>query len=246
MSESTCHILAYHEVLKDPSLLSGFQSKSADIYEVSLDVFRDQLNTVSRLTNCAPLLLTTPEAVGWSLTFDDGGISNYDVILPELEDRGWKAHFFIVTSCIGSPGFMSAGQIRELHQLGHSVGSHSVTHPAGMRKLPPKKLQKEWQESKHQIEDILGNSITSAAVPYGSADDNALKIISSAGYRAIFTSDPVSIPKSVDHSTVWGRYTVTSKKTAHQVAKRAAGSPGTFAGERLYFHLKQALRKFTK
>ncbi len=246
MPESICHILAYHEILKDSSLLSGFQSKSADTYKVSLEAFREQLDAITNLTNSAPVILNPSTAEGWALTFDDGGISNYDVILPELEDRGWKAHFFIVTSCIGSPGFMSADQTRELHRLGHSVGSHSVTHPAGMRKMPAKKILKEWQDSKNRLEDILGESVTSAAVPFGSVDSASLNTLASTGYRTIFTSDPVSYPKNIKDATVWGRYTVTSKTSARKVAKRAAGKPGTFAGERLYFHLKQTVRSFTK
>lgn len=241
-----CHILACHDVLTHSKHRSGFDTPGAAAYKIDLKAFHAHLKALARRVSDPPLLLNSTNVSGWALTFDDGGISNYDTILPVLEDRGWKAHFFIVTGQIGNEGFMSAGQIREMHQLGHSIGSHSVTHPRQMRKLPIQTLQDEWQNSKRYLEDLLGLPIKSAAIPFGSYDHNLLKVLTQAGYRSIFTSDPVSRPKTIHDATVYGRYSVTANTSSEKAARRAAGLSGSFSRERTYFYLKKVARFFMR
>ena len=42
-----------------------------------------------------------------------------DCVADELEQMGWRGHFFITSDWIGRRGFLTAGQIRELRRRGH-------------------------------------------------------------------------------------------------------------------------------
>ena len=47
----------------------------------------------------------------WLLTFDDGYVSDYKIVLPLLVKFNAKALFFIITSKIGSPEYLNWGQL---------------------------------------------------------------------------------------------------------------------------------------
>ena len=76
-----------------------------------------------------------------AITFDDGYEDNYLNALPILEDQRIPATFFLVTGAMAGknfwmsqPGFserkmMNWVQAKEIAERGHSVGSHTVTHP---------------------------------------------------------------------------------------------------------------------
>ena len=61
-------------------------------------------------------------------TFDDGGVSFVTKAAPILEKYGHKGVFFVSTKYIGTPGVLSAGQVKELELRGHVVGTHSHSH----------------------------------------------------------------------------------------------------------------------
>jgi peptidoglycan/xylan/chitin deacetylase (PgdA/CDA1 family) len=72
-----------------------------------------------------------------SLTFDDGTLDQYTLAFPELEKRGLKATFFLMTR-YRRRGYWYDGetkrrmfswnQARRIQEAGHEVGSHSRTH----------------------------------------------------------------------------------------------------------------------
>ena len=62
------------------------------------------------------------------ISFDDGDVSGYTTAAPILERHGFRGDFFVVSQWIGQPGFMSAGQLRDLARRGHGIHSHSRTH----------------------------------------------------------------------------------------------------------------------
>src|SRR5204862_365745 len=78
------------------------------------------------------------------LTFDDGGKSAV-YTADELSRRGWQAHFFIVTSLIGTRTFVDARDIRYLRSCGHVVAGHSRTPPAIFRDETPERMLEEWR-----------------------------------------------------------------------------------------------------
>ena len=68
----------------------------------------------------------------WLITFDDGGVSALQTTADLLEKYGWRGVFFVTTDRIGTPTFLNADHVRELHRRGHVIGSHSCSHPERM------------------------------------------------------------------------------------------------------------------
>src|SRR4051812_3351072 len=53
---------------------------------------------------------------GVIFTFDDGHVSNYDAAFPALAAAGARADFFVNPAQVGTPGYASWTQLREMAQ----------------------------------------------------------------------------------------------------------------------------------
>ena len=130
------------------------------------------------------------------ITFDDGDLSIYAIVYPLFRRYGIEATFFIVPSFIGTVGYMSWDQVREMSSYRTSdgkrlfhFGSHSLTHrPLGELSLP--ELRRELNESKRIIEEETGEQVRFLALPFGSGagDPVITRVAREAGYTAIRTS----------------------------------------------------------
>jgi peptidoglycan/xylan/chitin deacetylase (PgdA/CDA1 family) len=201
----------FHEVTDDPTS-SGFQQAGAAPYRHTREAFERCLAAIAS-AGAAPSLVTDTDlsrpAGQILLTFDDGGRSALTAA-EHLARRGWKGHFFIVTSLIGLPGFLDAGAIRDLRAAGHVIGSHSHTHPHIFRDLPLDRMIEEWRTSCDVLANLLQEPILTAAVPGGDIDSRALQAADRAGLRYLFTSEPWLAPRRVGQCQILGRFSVKS------------------------------------
>lgn len=106
------------------------------------------------------------------LTFDDGFEDFYTEAFPILQSRGFACSVYLPTAAIGNsePGLkkkkhLSWNQVRELNSSGVSFGSHTVNHPQ-LGSLPDKTIKMELSKSKEEIEQQLGEKISSFSYPY--------------------------------------------------------------------------------
>lgn len=201
--------ILYHDVVDNPSE-SGFQRNSALAYKHSLSEFGQNLDRIAK-SPVAPGLVTdiyfARPARYLLLTFDDGGKSAV-YISDELGKRGWKAHFFITTSLIGTRTFLDKDEIKYLHSCGHIIGSHSHTHPDIFKGIPSEKMNEEWRISCDILSQLLGKACIAASVPGG---DTSLTVLRSAGTQGIgylFTSDPTLVPQKEGNCWILGRICV--------------------------------------
>ena len=74
------------------------------------------------------------------LTFDDGGSSAVLYTAEALREFHWPAHFFVTTDRIGDSGFLDPAQIRDLREMGHVVGSHSLLAPPCECRTSPRRI----------------------------------------------------------------------------------------------------------
>lgn len=134
----------------------------------------------------------------WLLTFDDGYSSDYEIVFPTLQDAGIRAVFFLITGRVGSPGYLSWEQVREMRRHGMEFGSHGLTH-AKMTALDKRQAMDELTRSRQEIEHHLGEEVTVFSFPYGYYDANLIKLALGAGYTTCCISDhgTVKFPKQV-------------------------------------------------
>jgi peptidoglycan/xylan/chitin deacetylase (PgdA/CDA1 family) len=140
------------------------------------------------------------------ISFDDGLISDYSIVFPEVSSRELCASFFIVPSWVGKKGYMDWSMIREMFDSGLKIGSHSFSHQK-FNILKEKEIRIEMDYSKKILEDKLGAEIKIFAYPYGLFTKESNNIALEVGYKRIYNSlpglynsDDILIPRLSIHS----------------------------------------------
>lgn len=108
--------------------------------------------------------------------------------------------------------FLDWNGVRELHRRGFTVGSHTVSHSILSRNSPDT-LDREFVESKRQLEAELDTPCPWIAYPNGGPQDVTQQVVdraAAAGYRLGFTTsggfdDPQRAPLAVGRSTIPGQ-----------------------------------------
>jgi len=242
--------LVYHDVLGDGGRDdSGFAGAAALSYKLTETQFHRHLDLIAAgLGAGAPRCLPDRDAVttiddAVVLTFDDGGASAPTRILRALQERGWRAHFFVTTDFIGTRGFMKPEGLRELHSAGHVIGSHSVSHPMRMSYLAHEAIWREWCDSRARLEDLLGAPVRVASVPGGYYSRTVATAAAEAGIRVLFTSEPRRSVTTVDGIAVVGRFSVTRRTPDHHVVSLASGRHRAALQQRLTWGAKKVAKR---
>lgn len=231
MNSNRLLALAYHDTIGEgPSGLSGFQDPDAFTYKIALTRFREHLDALESSK------ATTPFQV--LLTFDDGGCSAL-LAADLMEQVGRRGFFFIPTAMIDTPYFMTPAQIAELHQRGHIIGSHGVTHRGRMSRMKPDILAREWSESVRTLSDITGSPILTASVPSGFYAPRVAEVAAEAGIRQIFTQQPTTRPAQAHGCEVLGRFTLRSWTSAEHVLALAQGTIRPRFTEALWWRIRK-------
>lgn len=153
-----------------------------------------------------------------TVTFDDGWESVYTEALPILQRDGIRTTQFIIAGDFADPGYMSYDQVKSLHQLGHELGSHTMSHP-DLAKLNDAQLVHELADSKATLGTIQYD-IKDLALPYGSVNDKALAYIkqyyrSSRGSDALKTFSP---EQSINTKDNFDRYNIGAFSVTHDTS----------------------------
>jgi peptidoglycan/xylan/chitin deacetylase (PgdA/CDA1 family) len=226
--------LMYHDVIRRNGLTtSGFAGPAADSYKLDAYMFERHLTEISdvvaqtdleRVTNARELSWRAPlSRPAVMLHFDDGGACALDVA-DRLERARWRGYFHITTDRIGTAGFVTASDLRELHARGHVIGSHSCSHPPRMSSLPWKVMLREWTASKATLEQVLGAPVTVASVPGGFCSHQVILAADEAGIEVLFTSEPTSRYEWIRGCLVLGRYAIRRTTPPEQAAGYATGA----------------------
>ncbi len=179
-------MLEYHDIVRaGQTEESGFGGPSAASYKLTDELFAQHLDAlkgrvVGAVAPDGASALADGEIL---LTFDDGGVGAIRVTAPLLEAQGLRGLFFMTTGMIGERGFLDADGLRELVQRGHSIGSHSVSHPTRFSALTPSEMHREWRESRDCLEAILGSEMRIGSVPGGYFAPRVAAEAARAGYR---------------------------------------------------------------
>ncbi len=88
------------------------------------------------------------------LTFDDGPLPPYSTrVLETLASQCVKATYFLV----GRMARAYPDMVRKIYDAGHSVGTHTMTHPYTFKRMPPAKADAEMDDGIQAAADALGD-----------------------------------------------------------------------------------------
>ncbi len=182
-------VLMYHAV---PAGRSGCAAADPH-YSVDRSRFNNQLALMSSMglkpTSVREALKRTEGAEnspGVALTFDDGHETNF-AAFEDIVRAGGTADFFVNPGTVGTAGYLSWSQLREMDQLGASIQSHGMHH-IGLDDLTPQGVDESLQASRKRIEDELGRSVELFAPPYGRTVPGLADRARQLGYRALCSS----------------------------------------------------------
>jgi peptidoglycan/xylan/chitin deacetylase (PgdA/CDA1 family) len=107
------------------------------------------------------------------LTFDDGYKSQYTTVKPILDKYGFKGTFYVVCNYAQKidTDRMNWTEIKDLHQQGHDIGSHTMNH-ADLTQLPANRIDYEIGTSKQCLKGNGINDVTSFAYPFAKGSTN--------------------------------------------------------------------------
>jgi hypothetical protein len=90
----------------------------------------------------------------------------------------------------GRSPFMTWRQIRDLRDMGHTIGAHTHTHPV-LAALSSGEQLHEIRRSKQVLEQQLGETVDVFAYPYGkpgrSFSDETKRLVGECGFKAAFS-----------------------------------------------------------
>ena len=164
-------ILCYHRIRP----FKQTDSKRAKDYIVTPDDFKAQMKL---LADSGYSTILPDQLVGYlqegkpippksvMLTFDDNVVDQIEVARPVLQKYGFKGVYFIMTVTLGKPGYMSREQVKQLHNEGNVIGSHTYDHQ-NMRKLPDSLWAVQVDKPQKQLKDITGAEVKYFAYPFG-------------------------------------------------------------------------------
>lgn len=226
-----CVVLYYHSVLNKEK--EGFIRQLNYLSNKYCFVSLNALNTIISEKNLI------------SITFDDGLSSILTNALPELIKRKIPTTVFIPAAKIGSyPDWEQKNQeiyyedkildlqeIKEISAQGIEIGSHTLNH-ADLRNVDLNVAKDELHLSKSILEEVIGKEVVSFSFPYGSYDDELIKLAFDYGYKFVYTTQPQVIALPANKKVI-GRIGVDPNDYVIEFKLKAAGA---------YSWLPQAIR----
>jgi len=238
--------LMYHDVVAPGGWDdSGFPGSAAAHYKLETANFLAHLDAL----RAAGTRFAEPDAVvdgtydGCLLTYDDGGASAL-AAGEAMQQRGIRGCFFITTARIGTPGFVSADDLRSLRRDGHLIGSHSHTHPANIAQLDTEALHDEWRRSVDTLEQVLGEPVHAASVPGGFMSTAVLRAAEAAGIRTLFTSEPTTNDRRSGTCAVLGRYALLRDSAPAMAVALASGEGSARLKQWAAWNVKKPLKRW--
>lgn len=240
--------LMYHDIVtsKEDLSSSGFDSPDANHYKVDSVEFLKHLEKIYSDSKCISTIYSVQNNANTPilLTFDDGGKSAVLEARKVLNKFNAKGHFFITTSMIGKPNFLTEDDIIQLDQEGHIIGSHSHTHPIKISSLKPEEIEKEWKVSVEILQRVLKKNITVASIPGGFFSNEVVEFASKNGIKTLFTSEPKRKFSKLYGCNLIGRYTVLRHTPLYKIEKIYKENTLYLSKQFIFWELKKLLKKY--
>ncbi len=199
----TVPILMYHYV-ESPSATTTLKGLYLEpkIFESQLEALKENNYQTLFVSDVAASLRAgeNVDAKSVVLSFDDGYEDFYTKAFPLLKKYNYKATLYVIINALGTPGYLTRDQVRELASSGLvEIGSHTFNHP-DLRSKKTKDAKFEIEESKKTLEQISGIPVETFAYPFGFFKESFFALETEAGYTAA-----VSVIPGAKHSigNIW-------------------------------------------
>lgn len=120
------------------------------------------------------------------LSFDDGTLDHYELVLPLLTEFKLRAVFFVPTAKLDQPGRLTSVQLRELVDAGHTIGCHSHEHKR-MDTMTAKEIRQQLNTAKKILREQTGVEPWIFAPPGGYINSTIRNAALECGLRVIRT-----------------------------------------------------------
>ena len=171
-----------------------------------------------------------------SITFDDGLSSILVNALPELKKREIPTTIFIPAAYLDSypkweqkdqeiyykDKIINQDEIKELSGWGIEIASHTLHH-TDLRTVHSEAAMEELRLSKSVLEEITGKEVVSFSFPYGSYNDDLIKLALHCGYNFVYTTQPEIISLPIQNK-VFGRISVEPDDFLLEFKLKVAGA----------------------
>jgi hypothetical protein len=118
------------------------------------------------------------QAKALTFSYDDG--VDHDRRLVDIFNRyKMRATFHLVSGSLDQPGYLRSDEVQELFR-GHEISGHSVNHPH-LTMLDSESLVSEVWNDRNRLEQLVGYPVKGLSYPYGSYNDEVVRVISSLG-----------------------------------------------------------------
>jgi len=184
-------VLMYHSIAETSAQVPAGQSPAYSVrtseFSAQLQLLKASGHSVVPLTKLlSSESLPLRSAV---LTFDDGCETDYSTAFPCLQHSSYTATFFLSTANIGTPGYLTWAQVREMHAAGMEFGSHAHNH-IPLTPLSGETARQQLLRSKTLIEDHIGAAVHSMSAPFGFLNQRVTSIARELGYQVVCSSLP--------------------------------------------------------
>jgi peptidoglycan/xylan/chitin deacetylase (PgdA/CDA1 family) len=165
-----------------------------DFYTVPCDVMLAQIQSTAA-AGFQPLpinrLLTDAKApsfpgANYVLSYDDGTLDHYDVVLPALQEAGLRGIFFVPTAKLNKPGHLTNSQVQEIARAGHTIGFHSHEHRR-LDRTGDDMLREQFKRSRGILGDLIGETPWLFAPPGGFINEHVREVALGFGVKTIRT-----------------------------------------------------------
>ena len=122
------------------------------------------------------------------ITFDDGKQSVYTHAFAILKKYNYPAIVFLPTELIGTPGYVTWPQVREMMAHNISFGSHTKNQ-VYLPDFSEDRQREEIAGSKKILEKQLGVPMEYFSYPTGGFSEATKRLVKQAGYKAAVTTN---------------------------------------------------------
>jgi peptidoglycan/xylan/chitin deacetylase (PgdA/CDA1 family) len=198
------------------------------LYTISKEFFEQIIDAIPSRQSCTVSeFIKRPTDDLVVLTFDDGYISDFEIVFPILLKKGIRATFFVTVGNIGLPGYTSISHLKEMAKAGMEIGNHGLTHRY-LTSMTRNEAIREICESKSRIEKNVDLSINSFAPVGGHYHHWMFEVAAEAGYHAFATMIPGKTIQSNKRIVLLRRNHIQDQHNMNYVSRLLRGHKRTF------------------